>query len=97
MQTIVVKGSSQLQNIISQLTNFNNQFKTKVGELCSEQRRLDGMWDGEANTAFNQNFNKDKRQFDEFYQAIADYIAKLKVIKENYEKAEYDNKKIASD
>ncbi len=97
MQTIVVKGSSQLQNIITQLTNLNSQFKTKVGELCSEQKRLDGMWDGEANTAFNQNFNKDKRQFDEFYQAIADYIAKLRTIKENYENAETHNKQIASD
>lgn len=96
MQTIVVKGSSQLQDIISQLTSYNNQFKTKVGELCSEQKRLDAMWDGEANTAFNQNFNKDKRQFDEFHHAIAEYITKLKTIKENYEKAETHNKQIAS-
>lgn len=97
MQTIIVKGSSQLQNLITQLTNYNNQFKTKVTELCSEQRRLDSMWDGEANTAFNQNFNKDKRQFDAFHQAIAEYVAKLKTIKENYENAETHNKQIASD
>lgn len=97
MQTIVVKGSSQLQSIITQLTNYNNQFQSKVSELCSEQRRLDGMWDGDANTVFNQNFNKDKRQFDEFHKTIADYITKLKTIKENYENAETHNKQIAGD
>lgn len=96
MQTIVVKGSAQLQNIISQLTNLNSQFQSKVGELTSEQQRLDRMWDGEANTAFNQNFNKDKRQFDAFHSAIAEYVAKLKTIKENYENAETHNKQIAS-
>lgn len=97
MQTIVVKGSSQLQSAITQLTNYNSQFQTKVNELCAEQRRLDGMWDGSANTAFNQTFNKDKRQFDEFHKAIADYVTKLKTIKENYENAETRNKQIASD
>lgn len=95
MQTIVVKGSSQLEAVIQQLTVLNNQFQTKVNELVSEQKRLDQMWDGEANTVFNQNFNKDKRQFDEFHAAIADYITKLKTIKENYENAEAHNKQIA--
>lgn len=97
MQTIVVKGSSQLQQVITQLTNYNSQFQSKVNELCSTQRTLDGMWDGDANTAFNNNFNKDKKQFDEFHAAIADYIAKLKTIKENYENAETNNKRIVSD
>lgn len=96
MQTIVVKGSSQLQNVISQLTNLNSQYQTKVNDLCNEQRRLDGMWDGDANTAFNNNFNKDKRQFDEFHTAIKEYIDKLKTIKDNYENAETQNKKIVS-
>ncbi len=97
MQTIVVKGSSQLQNIISQLTNLNSQYQAKVNELCNEQRRLDGMWDGDANTAFNNNFNKDKRQFNEFHAAIKEYIEKLRTIKDNYENAETQNKRIVSD
>ena len=91
MQTIVVKGSSQLQNIISQLTNLNSQYQSKVNELCSTEKALDRMWDGEANEAFKQNFNKDK-----FYNAIKEYIDKLKTIKENYENAETHNKQIVS-
>lgn len=97
MQTIVVKSSSQLQQVITQLTNYNSQFQSKVNELCNAQRTLDRMWDGDANTAFNNNFNKDKRQFDAFHSAIAEYIAKLKTIKENYENAETNNKQIVSD
>ncbi len=97
MQTIVVKGSAQLQQVITQLTNYNSKFQSKVTELCSTQKKLDSMWDGDANTAFNNNFNKDKAQFDEFYRAIADYIKKLQTIKENYENAETNNKRIVSD
>ena len=96
MQTIVVKGSSQLQNIISQLTNLNSQYQAKVNELCNTEKTLDKMWDGEANEAFKQNFNKDKKQFDEFYNAIKEYIEKLKTIKENYGNAEAHNKQIVS-
>ena len=96
MQQIVIKGSSQLQNAITQLTNYNSQFQSKVNELCSEQKRLDTMWDGASNDEFNRNFNKDKKQFDEFHKAIQDYATGLKKIKENYERAEAQSKQIAA-
>ena len=95
MKQIVVKSSSQLQQVITKLEQYNKQFETKVQELVSEQKKLDAMWDGQANTEFNNNFNKDKVQFDNFHNEIADYIAKLKTIKANYEDAETANTRIA--
>lgn len=95
MKEIVVKSSSQLQSVISQLETLNKQFESKVGELVAEQKKLDGMWDGAANTEFNNMFNKDKKQFDTFHDTIKDYIEKLKTIKKNYEDTETRNAQIA--
>ena len=95
MKEIVGKSSSQLQNVISKLEQYNKNFESKVQEMVAEQKRVDGMWDGQANTEFNNNFNKEKKQFDAFHQAIADYIVKLKTIKTNYEQAETTNTRIA--
>lgn len=95
MKQIVVKSSSQLQNVITKLEQYNRQFETKVQELVSEQKRVDGMWDGQANTEFNNNFNKDKAQFDNFHREINNYIDKLKIIKANYEDAETSSTRIA--
>ena len=97
MQTIVVKGSSQLESIITQLSNYNGQFQSKVEELAGEQKSLDGMWDGEANEAFNTNFNDDKKQFDTFHSEVEKYVQQLRVIKENYEKAEEKSRQIAAE
>lgn len=96
MQEIVVKSSGELENVIQQLTRYNSDFESKVQELVAEQQRVDGMWDGQANTEFNNNFNKDKQQFDAFHEAIEDYVQKLTQIKQNYEDAETNSTRIAS-
>lgn len=95
MKQIVVKSSQDLQDIITKLTNYNKNFQTKLNELQSEQRKTDAMWDGEANTAFNEEFNKDIRQFTEFHLAVNEYIRQLQTIKTNYENAETNNTRIA--
>ena len=46
MKEIVVKSSSQLQNVISKLEQYNKNFESKVQEMVAEQKRVDGMWDG---------------------------------------------------
>ncbi|MCR4891183.1 MAG: WXG100 family type VII secretion target [Lachnospiraceae bacterium] len=95
MKDIVVKGSSALENIISQLTSYNKEFEGKVQELCAEQKKLSGMWKGESNDAFNQVFAEDKVQFTVFHDNINDYVNKLRTIKENYENTEANNVAIA--
>lgn len=95
MQEIVIKSSAQLQEVITSLENYNKQFETKVQDLVKEQQKVNGMWTGPANDQFNENFNKDKAQFDEFHNVIKEYVDKLKRIKEQYEAGEEKNKTIA--
>lgn len=95
MKQIMVKSSASLQEVITKLEQYNKQFQEKVNDLCKEQKRVDSMWDGQANTEFNNNFNKDKQQFDNFHTEIAQYIKQLKAMKQKYEEAESKNTQIA--
>lgn len=40
MKEIVVKSSSQLQNVISKLEQYNKNFESKVQEMVAEQKEL---------------------------------------------------------
>ena len=97
MQQIMVKSSADLERVINDLRGMNQKLEGLIQEMQSEQRRVDAMWDGEANTAFNNNFNRDIQQFHNFRHVVGQYINGLGEIKRNYEITEHNNTRIARD
>ena len=97
MQQIMVKSSADLERVMSELRGLNRDLDGMINRMISEQRRVDAMWDGEANTAFNNNFNQDIRQFHNFRHVVDQYVTALEEIKRNYEVAEQQNTRIARD
>ena len=87
--------AQELQSAIGELEASNSQFKSRVADLSSKQGALAGMWQGDANTAFNAAFNSDKGQWDAFAQLMDRYIETLQGIKQTYEAAEATNVQIA--
>lgn len=84
-------SAQELQLAIDELRASNAQFKSRVSDLQGKQQALAGMWQGDANSAFNAAFNSDKGQWDTFAQLMDRYIDALQSIKQTYEAAEAAN------
>ena len=93
-QTIV--NSSTLKRKAQDLKNLNNNLKTQITNLTTQESSLNGMWDGDANTAFHNAFQKDVTQMNNFYNAIEKYVSVLLEIANQYDNAEQSNQNIAS-
>lgn len=87
--------ASDMQNAINELNASNNEFKARVNELESEQQTLAGMWQGDANTAFNNAFQSDKGQWATFANLIDQYVETLATILQTYQTAENANAETA--
>lgn len=86
----------ELRSAIADLTEKNEQFRTKVGELETLQQELASQWQGDANTAFNNAFQSDKGQWSAFQVLVSQYIQALETILKIYEQAEETNRATAS-
>ena len=91
MQQIVVRSSDDIRNIINQLRSCNREFEDQMRRQDNEEGRLDAMWDGNANEAFNTVYRNDRKHFWNFSQAIKDYINALENILRQYEDSEQKN------
>lgn len=80
--------ASELKAAITDLDEKNKAFKNKVSEL---EQALRAQWQGDANTAFNSAFEKDKEKWTTFSLLIEQYILALQTILTTYEKAEATN------
>ena len=87
---------AEINSAIQELTSQNAEFKTSITQLVNAQQELAGMWQGDANTAFNNAFNSDKGQWDTFAGLITTYIEGLSRIMTLYANAEAENQSTAT-
>lgn len=87
---------AQLRAKAEELRQSNEQFKNQVVQLNDEEAAVCSMWEGASKDAFNTAFQRDKVQMDNFFNAIAQYIAALETIAQKYEQAESLNTEIAT-
>jgi WXG100 family type VII secretion target len=85
-----------LNNKANELKNLNNRFKAQYESLKHTESSLNGMWEGEAKTAFHNAFTSDITQMHNFYNAIEKYVQTLHQIAAEYQKAESRNVSTAS-
>ena len=88
--------SAKLRSAKSQLDNQNKQLESQIQTLQQVQKRLTSMWQGDANTAFDNVFNKDIQQFATFRNLIRDYGPVLERAAQTYDDKERKNVEIAS-
>lgn len=80
-----------------ELEALNQQFNTEVQNLQETEGALQGMWEGDANTAFHTVFSEDVGKMNSFYSAISQYVQVLRTIADNYQNAEAQNVDIATE
>ncbi len=95
MANQITVTTALLKSKAEELRALNSKFKTEISNLESQESALNGMWDGDANDAFHQNFSRDIIQMNNFYNAIEKYVQVLNQIGEEYDKAERVNVSIA--
>ena len=83
--------AAEMQATINELNSANGEFKSRVSELEAAQQELSGMWQGDANTAFNNAFQNDKGQWATFANLIDQYVQTLSSILQTYQTAESAN------
>lgn len=83
--------ASEMQNAINEINSANTEFKNRVAELEGEQQNLAGMWQGDANTVFNNAFQNDKGQWSTFANLVDQYVETLGSILQIYQTAESTN------
>lgn len=88
--------ASQIRAKAAELRENNEQLKAQITQLNEREGALGTMWEGEAKNAFHTAFQRDKVQMDNFYNAIAQYVAALESIAQKYEEAERQNTEIAN-
>ena len=95
MAQIFVDAAS-LRTKSEELAQLNEQFRAQVIEMQNNEQALSGMWEGDSKQTFHNAFASDATQMNNFYNAIAQFIARLQNIIALYEQAEAQNTQIAS-
>lgn len=83
--------SSQLLAKADELSAKNTQLKAQIELLSETEQALNGMWEGDANTAFHTAFQRDKTQLTNFFNAIQQYVHVLQSVAGRYAQAESQN------
>lgn len=83
--------ANELVNAANMLVEDNNQFRNRVNDLINCAMELANMWQGEANTQFNNAFNSDQERWAEFATLIDQYAESLNTVAQAYAMAEETN------
>lgn len=96
MANTITVNTATLRSKASELRSQNKNFKNQISNLTTQENSLNSMWDGDANTAFHNAFNKDITQMNNFYNAIEKYCTTLEEIAKQYDSTEKANQSIAA-
>lgn len=83
-------NTTTLSRDIELLQQQLNIVKTDLNKMYNAVRVLDGMWDGPANQAFNNQFNHDRNDMLELCNTIQKIINCMEYAKKEYNTCEAD-------
>lgn len=87
---------AELRKKAQELRELNSKFKNEVEGLNDSETTLGNMWEGDAQKAFHNEFQRDRERFNTFYNGIEKYIERLLETANAYERAESENTSTAS-
>lgn len=86
----------QLKDKATTLESLNRKFRQEIQKMEGYATQLAGMWEGDAQKAFQKAFNEDKLKMERFALNIDKYIMALREDANEYERAEQQNTNIAT-
>ena len=69
-------------------------WNTAVQTIYRLAAEMDGMWDGDANDAFNARFDENRPKFERLSNVMAEYTNAIKQAAQNYMNGEQEAKTI---
>lgn len=81
-------NTSTLAGTVENLENTTSKLEEQVKKMFQTIQDLDQMWDGEANKAFNEQFQQDHKACEEMCQELREMINSFKHAREEYDKCE---------
>ncbi len=95
METLQV-NSSKLKTISDQFKAVAKQVKTTTDNMLNEIKAINGsVWEGDAATAYKNQFNKLEEDMNQMFKMISEYDTDLDQIAAEYNKVEQQNQQIA--
>ena len=85
-----------LRDKAAELRNQNSNLNTQIDTLETQAKSLSGMWEGDAQQAFDKDVSTDIQKMRNFHDAIESYASALDQIASQYESAENSNAQIAA-
>lgn len=96
MSQEITVDTGLLANDINSLQNLLNNIKKDMDKMYDAVEVLNGMWDGEANEAFNQQFSQDHNDMKELCDTVQRIIDCLEYAKKEYNTCETEISSIIS-
>lgn len=87
---------AELTAAADQIAADNEQFRARVSEMEGYRAELAGMWEGEANTAFNNALTQDQEKWTSFSTLIDQYSQALRQVAQTLQQAEAESTQIAA-
>lgn len=82
---------AQLNQTKEGITQMNGTFNQILGQLIETEEALNGQWEGEAKSKFQQAFRNDVEKMRNFYTTMNVYIGTLGNISNKYSTTEAEN------
>lgn len=80
--------TDMMKNTISDMQSLLDQLQETANQAYNDVAELDTMWDGAANTAFKNEFRRDKNHMQTLIMSIREYLIAFNNAREEYRACE---------
>ena len=74
-----------------EFATLGNQMKNLTGQMLSQVRKLNGVWQGEAATAYGNRFDSLSPDMEKLYRMVQEHVQDLQERARQYQSAERGN------
>lgn len=88
MEGILKVTPEKLIQTSGEFSTLGNQMKNLTGEMLSLIKGLEGIWQGEAATAYGNKFQSLSTDMEKLYRMVQEHVQDLQEMAAQYQKAE---------
>ena len=91
MEGILKVTPEKLLLTSGEFADAGNQMKNLTSEMMSQVHGMQGIWQGEAASAYGNKFNSLQADMDRLYRMVQEHVKDLQEMAAQYQKAEEGN------
>lgn len=91
MEGILRVTPEKLLQTSGEFAALGSQMKSLTGEMLSLVRKLNGVWQGEAATAYGNRFDSLSPDMEKLYRMVQEHVQDLQEMARQYQTAEKGN------